>query len=613
MEAGITQALDRTMKTQDASVLVVGYAAHGREQAGQSLDVIHEALKKDSLKAGSTVVLHVSGLEGQRVQSEALEKLQVELQKKDISVVVARAPRTLQDVLQNETPSTFKNKAKKIESLEQAGFLQAFDREQMPLSKAAETGARTTSLQALQNSPILDAKNLMVSLQGIIGEKGMAEKVKVLTDSNDALQNAAHQAGVPAGRRIKQEKNDTLFNIKASEKGKNSRLAGIFREKEKAILGKMENALEKIGAKPKDSREKIRNRTVNYLLKNAPNAAGEPINGKTQGVLCHESVRYNYQNKSNIKNIVYISDEHNQELIAEHIKAQMEKEPPLQSYKDTMFVFCGPDAVPGVDAMSLAQVADADGIFSQGAPEERAHDYQLGNTGSRARAMAVIPPGPDVPTITPEEFLKNLDASVETWLNKANTKYENGNTMEALNSRIDRSNSVSAAHNSLFSDSDKKDTGIKPAVHIDLERDSSIRRANERLRKIMQEIMDRLRDTSSGNDALENEAIELSIGRNGDSMLIPFDELPEHFSTKEKLMKTLTNDGENKLIRENKVEEKDLPLLADMKDFLTTLASEARNKEALKADRDAFNEPQAELTTRTFTALRDLKLQLADT
>lgn len=600
----IGEALKRTMATSDASVLVVGYAAYGREQAGTSLDLIHEALTKETLKAGSTVVLHVSGHEQSPEQLKALERLQVELQKKDIAVVVAAAPKSLKDALFHDHLSV---ERKKISSLEEAGLLERADQNGTSLSPAAEVDALTASLQRLQKLHTLKADDLMKSLARIVGTDGMKNKVMVLTDSNHDLQEAAKVYDVPAEHRLNQQKNDVGFDIRSREKGKQAGLSGTFRQNEKALLGKMKDGLAELKANS-TNRAEVRNQTVNYLLANARNAAGTKIDNKTQGVLCHSSVRYNYPKTPNIKNIVYIADEAHQDIIAEHVKRQLEKEPPPPDYKETMFVFCGPDAVPGVDAMALAQIADADGIFSKGAQEERNHSYLCGLAGSQAKAVAVMPLKEGEKGVSAEEFLRNFDASVKHWRDGAEAKYANGNTLKQLNARIERSNSISAGHDFLFSNATKKEKDSKPIGYIDIDRNQTTQLANKKFRKMMEQILVHVKTRS--DEASKEDSIEWQLGSGSQPVMFSLRELADSLDKEDGLMRPLTESAAGERSGEDDVSEKDILFFNELKEYLRIVVDDQSLQEDLDADRAALTDLATEPKTPTYLALRELEYRM---
>lgn len=600
-QSDIRQALNRTKETPGASVLVVGYAANGREQGGKSLDVIHEALRKNTLSAGSTVVLHVSGHEKNMGQLKALEKLQLELQKKDINVLIAEAPKSLNDALHNDRLSVFKRKTSKIAGLEDASFLKALKKEELPSTEEDELGALTTSLQQLESAPLLSTKDLMNSLKKIMGADAMAEKVRILTDSNHSLQDAAREAGVPAEHTINQQENDMKFRLKSHEKGDAAGLAETFRRNERNILGKMETALDAIGAKPVTSRAKVRDKAVAYFLKNSPNAAGPQIDRRTQGVLCHDSVRYE---KAKVKNIVYISEHFNQELIASHIKAQLAKKPAPQAYKETMFLFCGPKATPGVNSMSLAQVADGDGITNKGAPSNDIHAYLRSKGGSRAGMMRVAP---NTRVTTEAEFLKSLDGYIERGFSNADRKYGADSTTKKLNSRIRRSNAISAAHNSLFAKTEEKKE--ETVNHIDVKsRNSAAKRANERFSAMAHQLLAYVKKNLTNGDRLKDAYIELKDKKKrGEVISISLKDLSRDLASKEKWKITIgVNPGDDVL-------ESDIHLLNKTKALLLALANDKSPKEELEADGKAFARADRSRrpTTQTFMALRELENEIS--
>ncbi|KAB8065249.1 hypothetical protein [Janthinobacterium violaceinigrum] len=601
----IRPMLKQSADTPGASIMVVGYAAHGREQAGKSLEVVHAAMRKNTLKAGSTVILHVSGQADTAQHLKALAGLQLELQKSDINVVIAEAPKSYADAVRQGGLSGLGARWKRpeIDSLEQASLHQGMALGRAVFSDEEEIGALTTSRQGLEKLHSLDAGDLMNSLKDIVGAQAMKEKVRVLTDSNHALQHAASRVGVPKNHRLDQQQNDVMFKMKS--KGPAGGPAASFRKYEAAVLEKMEAALGTIKAKSITSRADVRDKAVDYFLRNARNAAGPKIEGKTQGILCHDSV-WDRDKGVKVKNIVYVSVQSNQDLIAAHIKKQMSKgedTPPY--YKETMFVFCGPEAVPGVDAVSLAQAADADGIADAGDVSNDSAAYLSEKGGSRAQLIKLEADGGNVPTITPEKFEEQLEEYIKFQFEKSVEKYESGNTTKDLHFRMGRTDTIVAAHDSLFPNSSKGSEKTGSVMYDQREKDYLAWKANRKFLEMMSRILKQFKEAEMQDGEIQDQPIEIKMSGKKEGTSLILKEWAKLTSSQEDTLKFLVGETE---YGKNNGEKDKIQFLRMAHEFLHIAAKNDGVPADLKDDKAALKERNyKDFKTKKFIALRELE------
>jgi hypothetical protein len=324
------------------------------------------------------------------------------------------------------------------------------------------------------NLPSIDAKDFMHSLRAAVGQEGMGEKVRVLTDLDQDLHEAARQAGVPDHHRLDQRTDaDIQQRFHSGQPAPNhandaltARLMGRraiiiqIEEYETSLLDRMKEAFQSVGAKAGMLKQEVFQRTAKYLLEHAENAE-RPIDGQFQGILRHPSI----QHERDVRNIIHIAAGNQQGPIVLHIKSQIGKN--NKAYQNTLFVFCGPHAVRGADARSLAYAADADRIA---AASERGKDdlnYMRQYGGSRAALMTVQPRVNGVPVVNVDGWSQhpgnrppaavrsmsleeNVDHFVATRAAAADLKNGGNSPMQELESRVKYVKIAGSAHDFLF-------------------------------------------------------------------------------------------------------------------------------------------------------------------
>ena len=461
----IKHAVMQSLNTKGALVLAVGYSPTGGGHTARLLNVVHEAVRQGTLPAGSTVILHVPEQWEGQPRPAALRQLADKLKHNGINVVVAEADKSVYGFLDKKTGGS--DDASILDKL--AHYSQ----------RGPDTTTQLTDCRAyrgsddLQALPSISAKDLMQSLHDLAGD-AMPDKVRVLTDMDPYLQKAAQQQAVPGAHRLDQQNHAILFSpaAEANHAPKNALLAKVLGGTAEKIshigLGDKNTLLElqelagKLGLTEHTTRSEARQQVSAYLLQHG--LLNPPLgSGKFEGVLARPSLTQAAQ----VQNIVYVYAHNNTNRIAQHVKAQIAQGKP--EYQNSLFLFCGPKAVSGANAMHLAYLGDGDGMTTAGAGTNGEFAW-LHNAGEARGDLMVLPiaghneqeanakfldlaprTGPHVTVRTQVAGLENaVDHYVQAGLAKADAKYDTTALAPLLQAVSEQAGYVQQAHDLLF-------------------------------------------------------------------------------------------------------------------------------------------------------------------
>jgi hypothetical protein len=419
----IAEALQRTVNTKDAVVLMVGYSPTGGGHTGRTLNIIDLALKDNDLKPGSTVVFHIPSIWNNKGRPEQLDKLAGNLQSQDIQVVMAEADKSVHGYLKPDGTS------------DDAAILERFAT--LPLRDDADLTSIADAKMWSQKGdfkklPSLSANHLMDSVEEIIGSTAMKTKVKILTDMDPALQKAGQIYGVPGDNRVDQQNHAILLDLDPKNRkvqksnlapemalltkvlsGSDERVSHIGLGDKNTLSG-MVSAAAMIGVTPADSKAQARDKVADFFL-NKANKTDLTRTEQVQGIMVHSSI----ESSADVKNIVYVYAHGNQNDVAKKIDSEISKteeasnaamrelaqkieielekgDEAASAYKDTLFVFCGADTFPKkedgsgmANAMHLAYLGEADGITTSGAGTHGEFSYLHKSCGSQSQLLAL--------------------------------------------------------------------------------------------------------------------------------------------------------------------------------------------------------------------------------
>lgn len=495
----VKTALTRAAHGRDTTILVAGYSPTGGGHTARMLDIIEMAAERGTLASGSTVVLHVPEKwernDNPVARPDELETLANTLRGRGINVVVAEADKSVIGYL---TPDGSSDDPRILDRLAN-----------MPnrpnaatgtvLDAGLYTGPGSIDWQELRHVSI-SAKDLMTTIHEIItpeepvaadGDRPQRRprlthpieyKVKVLTDMDPALQKAASQVGVPDDHRLDQQNHGIMIST-------DPRHAANNLEPEKAFLAKvlsgMGERVSHIGLGDKNpfkdlhdialahglsrdtTKEDALRMMSQYLMDNG-NPIGDPHqNAQVQGVLFHPDLA----NGNDVRNIVYVYAHNKTNPIASHIVEQLDPEHGNPAYRNTLFVFCGRNALQEGNAMRIATLADADAITTAGAGTVGEFAFLAKHAEAKAEIMLLPIAGhneqeenarfierdrqvPSTVVWNTENIGVQLDAFIQRRDQAAPAKYGNGQnnpySVEPLLSALQRETYVQQAHDLLF-------------------------------------------------------------------------------------------------------------------------------------------------------------------
>ncbi|NVE00144.1 hypothetical protein HUX62_19185 [Massilia sp. BJB1822] len=615
---------------EKGNILVVGYSPTGGGHTGRSLNIVHKALKENKLDKNSTVILHApSKWMGKKDRPQDLAKLTVALQEKGVNVILAEATKSVQGYIRpdgsSDDPEILKGLSKaaqrtgeRITDLDHAEcYRPATDAAPM-LDSECRTALVERAQKELDILVSMDAKELMDSLQSHIGDK--IKDVKVLTDMDPALQKAARQAGVLDDNRVDQQNHAILLSKTESNcVGSKALLAKVLsgnREKvahiglgDKNSLQRLTKVFEDLDIQPGSKKSDIKEKVSQYIVKNAynfkvPETPLEPaevariealnpqkdlpqeertlriIEDQVRGALFHENIK---NNPENAKNIVYVYAHGNQNKIAEYINARMKDDPVKDHYKETLFVFCGKDAVlakddagkmaTGIDAMSMAYIADGDGITTMGAGTNGEYAFMHDKGGSDSRLLALPIQGHDEQKANannlekrfsdyvklrkdaahesdavPQDKEKNLTQDLDDFIKKSHLealqkKYD-VNAVEGLTEIIKESGYVEEAYEMLFSDDIGRNKGDEEFRKAEIELyNSPLMRANRKFVKMMFQAFDQMEKKMEAGGIDENTELSIKITSKESATIVSIKELREKMSTMEGMLEIINKNN----------------------------------------------------------------------
>lgn len=496
----VKTALKQAARGRDTTILVAGYSPTGGGHTARMLDVIEMAAERGTLAQGSTVVLHVPQKwekNGNPVnRPDELENLASTLNRRGINVVVAEADKSVIGYLREDGSSDDPRILDRLADMPNRPDAATAT----VLDAGLYTGPESINWQDLQHVSI-SAKDLMTTIRETITpeEPDAADggrphrrprlnhpieyKVKVLTDMDPALQKAARQVGVHDDNRLDQQNHGIMISTDPRHAGDNLLPEKAFLAK---VLSGMGERVSHIGLGDKnpfkdlheiatahgltpDTTKEDALRMMSQHLMDHGNPIGDPGGrAQVQGILSHRDLL----NANDVRNIVYVYAHNNTNQIASHIVSQLDPERGNNpAYRNTLFVFCGKDALQQGNAMRIATLADADAITTAGAGTVGEFAFLAKHAEAKAEIMLlpirghneqeenarVIERDGRVPSTViwnTENLGVNLDGFIQRRNQAAPAKYGNERegpySVEPLLLALQRETYVQQAHELLF-------------------------------------------------------------------------------------------------------------------------------------------------------------------
>lgn len=392
----IRTALSEVKSNKDGKVLMFGYSPTGGGHTGRTLNILEESLKNKEFKEGDVVIAHVPSKWNGKERPAQLASLAKSFSDIGATVLLVEAEKSIHGFLKDDGSSDDPAILNRINLMPKRADADLITVAQAKVFSGAGDLAKLQSI---------DANHLVDSVYEMLGAENM-HKVVVLTDMDPALQKAAARFGVPDDNRVDQQNHPILLALDEGKQADNlqphmgvlGKVLGGHGEQiayiglgEKNTLQKMTATADRLGLSAHSTKQEALHAASGFLLEHGQRfeASTLPDGPAGEGILVHDAIK----DAAQVKNMVYVYANDNQAEIARHVDERIKDNDP--NYSDTLFVFCGKDAVARsgapANALHMAYLADADGITTAGAGTvgEFCYLHKAGQAGGKFMAIPI--------------------------------------------------------------------------------------------------------------------------------------------------------------------------------------------------------------------------------
>ncbi|CNF47272.1 Uncharacterised protein [Yersinia similis] len=398
-----------TEDSQKTKVLVVGYSPTGGGHTGRTLDIVKYALAQGTLDEYKLVVFYVPPHWEAKDRPKGLNNLAKNILDREIRVKIIESEKPVYGYL-NEDGSS--NDAKIIIRI---ALQPLYRKANIMLSKDNITEEEKNKIKEENNFLVKYYGELTPIIEGVVDYKEGDNinqlqrmtantlikslkdeyKITVLSDMDPALQKAAKNHGISDNQRLDQQNHAILLDLENTNHNlnmKNAVLAKVLGGRGEKIshislggkntLAGALSTLNQFGDK-NSKMEDVRNAIYEKIFNAAINA--NDINHQKKSPYVGVVKSENLDKSSDIKNVIYIYAHNKTNTILNYIINKINSE----DYKNKVFIFCGPGAIPDYNAMHLAYLIDADGITTSGAGTSGEFVYLHKNAGAKSNLLSL--------------------------------------------------------------------------------------------------------------------------------------------------------------------------------------------------------------------------------
>jgi len=391
---------DSNYEESPPTVLVVGYSPTGGGHTARTLNIVEQAMKEGSLPEKSVVVFHVPPHWEGTPRPELLTKLADKLVTNNIDVKFIESEKPVYGYLDPKTGGSDDPKIlERIALAPLRGEKYKFLHKYYPQKDSIKDMSSIHNYKlgdSIEELTRMSANDLMNDLT----KKYDKKNIVALSDMAPDLMKAAKNNGILKGNRVDQgnhalllepdnnKKNHSLENAVLAKVlgGRGEKISHIALGGKNTLIGALTTA-EKLGIS-KSTSLKEGKQIINKLLFSAAINANEITNkfdkNDYSAVLKGNAVKQ----AEDIKNIVYIYAHKKTPIIANHILKQVNNN--HADYKNTAFIFCGKDAIPGFNAMHIGYLADAHAITTAGAGTSGEFNFLHKHAGAES-SLLILP------------------------------------------------------------------------------------------------------------------------------------------------------------------------------------------------------------------------------